>query len=244
MQTSLTGKVIAISGAAGEIGRAVASACARDGSHLILIDDKERLDVLRGIIEKIEVYDAQVCFTSLAGDAASPITHAVENAADRLGHVDGLVTCGAAPRNIGLESGAPEEFWDSVQSQVLPHYLLTEALLPYLRKARGAIVNVCSNVPITGRGGRSDQAASDGAILGLTTQRALELSPDGIRVNAVIRVVGEPAGTIDDWGTSTQQLASTVLFLLSSNCGMSGQEVHVDRGYVHLDRQLTQAQSC
>ena len=63
--------------------------------------------------------------------------------------------------------------------------LVTQALLPALREARGSIVNVASAVALTATPGNAHYAASKAAVAHLTRCWALELGPDGIRVNAV-----------------------------------------------------------
>ena len=62
---------------------------------------------------------------------------------------------------------------------------VTQALLPALREARGSIVNVASAVALTATPGNAHYAASKAAVAHLTRCWALELGPDGIRVNAV-----------------------------------------------------------
>ena len=70
-------------------------------------------------------------------------------------------------------------------SLVLPLYN-EEETLPLLRERRGAVVNVASVHAIATSAGLAAYAASKGAVVALTRAAALELAPEGIRVNAVL----------------------------------------------------------
>jgi NAD(P)-dependent dehydrogenase (short-subunit alcohol dehydrogenase family) len=63
--------------------------------------------------------------------------------------------------------------------------LVTQALLPGLTEASGAIVNVASNTAVRAVTRNAHYSASKAAVLQLTRSWALELSDRGIRVNAV-----------------------------------------------------------
>jgi L-fucose dehydrogenase len=134
--------------------------------------------------------------------------------------------------------------------------------LPELERSRGAIVNVGSKVAKTGQGGRSGYAAANGGSNAPTPEWAVELAKHGIRVNAVIvaecwtPLYAKWVQTFPDpeaarrWieaqvplggrMTTCAEISDTGAFLLSPRSGhTTGQLVHVDSGYVHLDRALT-----
>ena len=132
--------------------------------------------------------------------------------------------------------------------------------MPYLREsAPSAIVNVGSKIAFTGQGGTSGYAAAKGGLAALTREWALDLAKDNIRVNAVIPAeVWTPM--YDEWlntqadptarraeieqriplgqrMTEPQEIADLVAFLLSTRSGhTTGQWIHADGGYVHVDR--------
>jgi NAD(P)-dependent dehydrogenase (short-subunit alcohol dehydrogenase family) len=133
--------------------------------------------------------------------------------------------------------------------------------LPALKESKGSIVNISSKVAETGQGGTSAYAASNGGRNALTREWAVELLPFGIRVNAVV-VAESYTPMYERWiqslpdgekqleeinnriplgnrMTTVEELANTVVFLLSKRSShTTGQIIHVDGGYVHLDRAL------
>jgi L-fucose dehydrogenase len=144
---------------------------------------------------------------------------------------------------------------------VVHYYLLAKHALPALKQSKGAILNIGSKTAETGQGGTSGYAASNGARNALTREWAVELLPFSIRVNAII--VAEAwtplyekwINTFEDRDeklknitdkipfenrmTSVDEIASMAVFLLSDKSShTTGQLIHVDGGYVHLDRAL------
>jgi NAD(P)-dependent dehydrogenase (short-subunit alcohol dehydrogenase family) len=133
--------------------------------------------------------------------------------------------------------------------------------LPALKESRGSIVNIGSKVAETGQGGTSGYAAANGGRNALTREWAVELIRHGIRVNAVI-VAESYTPLYEKWirtlpdaeealkritdriplgrrMTLPEEIADTVVFLLSERSShTTGQLIHVDGGYVHLDRAL------
>lgn len=186
---------------------------------------------------------------------------AVEEALRRCGRIDALVNNAGVNDKVGLESGSPEDFLASLQRNLTHYYFMAHYALPSLKAARGSIVNIASKVALTGQGGTSGYAASKGGQLALTREWAVELLPFGIRVNAIVPAeVMTPLyrrwiETFPDPGeklraitekiplgrrmTRPDEIASMALFLISEKAGhITGQQISVDGGYVHLDRAL------
>ena len=162
----------------------------------------------------------------------------------------------------GLEDGDPERFLLSLRRNLTHYYEMAHFALPELKKANGAIVNISSKVAETGQGRTSAYAAANGGRNALTREWAAELARYGIRVNAVIvaecwtPMYAEWLRTLPDPDeirrrieariplgrrmTTREEIADTVVFLLSPRSShTTGQLIHVDGGYVHLDRALT-----
>ena len=133
--------------------------------------------------------------------------------------------------------------------------------MPQLIQSKGTIVNIGSKTAETGQGNTSAYAASNGGRNALTREWAVELLKYGIRVNAVIvaecftplyerwiQTLPNPEEKLKDITskiplenrmTTAEEIANMVAFLLSDRSShTTGQLIHVDGGYVHLDRAL------
>ncbi len=179
----------------------------------------------------------------------------------KYGRIDGLVNNAGVNDGIGLENGTYEGFMESLHKNVVHYYLLAKNALPALKQSKGSILNIGSKTAETGQGGTSGYAASNGARNALTREWAVELLPFSIRVNAII--VAEAwtplyekwINTFEDRDeklknitdkipfdnrmTSVDEIANMAVFLLSDKSShTTGQLIHVDGGYVHLDRAL------
>jgi L-fucose dehydrogenase len=141
------------------------------------------------------------------------------------------------------------------------YYLIAHYAVPLQIKSNGAIVNISSKTAGTGQGGTSAYAAANGGRNALTREWAVELLKYGIRVNAIIvaeswtplyekwiKTLPNPEEKLKEitskipFGhrmTTTEEIGNAVAFLLSEKSShTTGQLIHVDGGYVHLDRAL------
>lgn len=187
---------------------------------------------------------------------------AVDAAVARFGRIDGLVNNAGINDGVNLEHGDTDRFIASLRKNLIHYYDMAHFALPELKKSGGAIVNIGSKVAETGQGGTSAYAAANGGRNALTREWAVELAKYGIRANAVIvaecwtpmyatwlssqpdpaaaRAAIEARIPLGHRMTTGDEIAHTVAFLLSDlSSHTTGQLIHVDGGYVHLDRALS-----
>jgi NAD(P)-dependent dehydrogenase (short-subunit alcohol dehydrogenase family) len=176
-------RVVLVTGAARGIGRATAELFAAEGASLALLDVDRH---------EAETVAAGICAggrRALAlgvdvGDS-SAVTDAIEHCSKTFGRLDVLVS------NAGTHfSRAIAEYTDSEIDQLLSTNLKgtlysIRAAVPKLRDTRGSIVCVSSMTGLVGQERGAVYVATKGAIISLTKALALELAPDGIRVNCV-----------------------------------------------------------
>jgi NAD(P)-dependent dehydrogenase (short-subunit alcohol dehydrogenase family) len=170
-------RVVVITGAASGIGYATAELF-RD-----LGDTVFGLDINPTVPEGVTYVPCNV------GDKAA-VDAAVETCAahgriDVLANVAGIV-------QFGRIETVTEEEWDRVQAVDLKGpFFLIQAALPHIRACGGTIVNVSSVAGNVAQPYATAYAAAKGGLTQLTKALALELSPEGIRVNAIC------PGTVD-----------------------------------------------
>ncbi|MBC6698594.1 L-fucose dehydrogenase [Hymenobacter puniceus] len=262
MDLQLQDKVILVSGGAKGIGEGIVQVLAREGAVPIIIGRNEA--------DNQAAVAAVVAAGGRAGQVVAELSEpaqcesAVRAAVAQFGRLDGLVNNAGVNDGVGLEHGSYEGFVASLHRNLVHYYLLAHHALPELKKSRGSIVNISSKTAETGQGNTSAYAAANGGRNALTREWAVELLKYGIRVNAVvvaecwtpqyeswIQTLTNPAAKLreitariplENRMTTAEEIANTTAFLLSARSShTTGQILHVDGGYVHLDRALANA---
>ena len=261
MDLGLQGKVIVVSGGGSGIGEAISRGALSEGAKVAVIT--RMTEAALKFQQWAQQQKAECLILPAELSDINQCQQAIKDVHNHFGRIDGLVNNAGVNDGVGLEHGSPERFAASLQQNLVHTYTLAHAALPYLKTSNGSIVTISSKVALTGQGGTSAYAAAKGAQLALTREWAAELLPYRIRVNAVIPsevmtplyrqwldTLGDPEARqrsiaenvpFDHRFTTPQEIAAAVLFLLSplQSAHTTGQHIHVDGGYVHLDRVLT-----
>ena len=256
MDLGLKGKHILVSGGAKGIGAGIVQILSAEGAIPIIIgrNEEDNLKMLESIGNKGFAITADLIHPEACADA-------VQQAVKLASSIDGLVNNAGVNDGIGLEKGNYTDFIASLHRNLVHYYLLAQHALPYLKKSKGAIVNITSKTAETGQGNTSAYAAATGGRNALTREWAVELLPYQIRVNAVVvaeswtplyekwlNTLPEPEKMLkkinqriplENRMTTCEEIGQMVAFLLSEKSShTTGQLIHVDGGYVHLDRAI------
>jgi L-fucose dehydrogenase len=259
MDLELKDKIIIVTGGAKGIGAAISQVLAKEGAMPIIIGRNEQDNL--AMVQEIQ--DAGGKADQLVAELTDPEASklVIETILNQYNQIDGLVNNAGVNDGVGLEHGSYEKFMLSLHRNVVHYYLMAHYALPALKKSKGAIVNISSKTAETGQGNTSAYAAANGGRNALTREWAVELLPYSIRVNALV-VAEAWTPLYQDWiktfpnpeeklksitdkiplekrMTTPEEIASMVVFLLSPKSShTTGQLIHVDGGYVHLDRAL------
>lgn len=259
MDLQLTDKVIVVTGGDKGIGRAIAQVLAQEGALPFIISRKEK--DCQSCIAAIECEGGRGDYAIAELTDLTQCKDAIEKLMQRHGRIDGVVNNAGVNDGVSLKQGSYTEFLSSIEKNVGHYFNMVQLCLEGLKTSKGAIVNISSKVAETGQGGTSGYAAANGARNALTREWAVDLLQDDIRVNAVV-VAESYTPLYQRWiesfenpelkkneieskiplgqrMTTPEEIASTVCFLLSSRSShTTGQIIHVDGGYTHLDRSI------
>lgn len=259
MDLQLKNKVIIVTGGAKGIGEGIVRVLAAEGAIPVIIG-RNKNDNLK-LCKELASDKAEVFQVVAELNKPEQSEKAVKQVIEKYGRIDGLVNNAGQNDGVGLENGNYENFMASLHKNLIHYYLMAHFALPELKKHKGAIVNITSKTAETGQGNTSAYAASNGGRNALTREWAVEMLKYGIRVNAI--VVAECwTPQYEKWiqtlpdaeeklkeitskiplekrMTTPEEIASMTAFLLSEKSShTTGQLIHVDGGYVHLDRAL------
>jgi NAD(P)-dependent dehydrogenase (short-subunit alcohol dehydrogenase family) len=237
---------VIITGGASGIGRACAEVLVAERRAVCL------WDVNPSVVEVAESLGMTGIALDVNDEAA--VAAAVTQSVTALGEVAGFVHA-AGTVSVDPIGSLTAALWDSVVDVNLrSHALIVQALLPALQSAGNAsVVGISSIEGLVGNGAIPAYCASKAGLLGLTRSMAHQLSPLGIRVNAVcpgyietpmLAVALEFPGLREQFESKSplgrlgrpEDIAYAVAFLLSDKASfITGTHLIVDGGAVAVD---------
>lgn len=216
---SFAGKTVLITGAAGNLGRAVAQAFRQQGAQLGLVDLREEQlhEAFEGMDAKRSLFAADLLD---AGQAAGVVTAALE----RFGRIDVLCNLAGGFRMGSVVHETSKADWDFLFGlNVRTVTNMAQAVVPHMVAAGGGgIVNVGAFAAQRGIAQMGAYVASKSAVIRLTEAMSAELRDKGINVNCVLpTIIDTPENRLAMPGVDPARwvapadLASVIVFLAS-----------------------------
>ena len=247
-----TDKIALITGGASGIGRATANRLTAEGAHVIIADNNA--EMANRAVTEIQETGGKATYieVDLADDES--VIAAARVITEKFSALHMLVNNAAILRSGKIEDGAWLPNWEPETAIGLRGWvLITQHLLPLLKKESAAIVNISSEGGFLGRPGQWVYDAIKAGLVSLTKTMASEFVEYGIRVNAIAPgwIVTEmhfgkatdPAARKKELEESPisscimgrragpEEIASVIAFLLSDDASyITGQTLHVDGG--------------
>ncbi|MCH2169196.1 glucose 1-dehydrogenase [Myxococcota bacterium] len=224
----LAGKVALVTGGARGIGEAVVRVFTAEGARVLFGDLRDELGER---VAKDIGCDAAYLHHDVREEESW--RQFVDAAAERFGRIDALVNNAGIIHISPLIDTSLGDYLDVVNTNQLGCFLGMRSVAPVMAKAgRGSIVNISSTQGLEGAAGLSAYVASKFAVTGMTQTAALELGPQGIRVNSI-----HPGGIDTEMGDGDMEGFEEIdseAFFASTPAGRMGAPEEVARMALYL----------
>ena len=250
---TLTGKAALVSGAAGGIGRAIATAFADAGAAVACcdIDLAGAEETARLVGEAGGRALARRCDVALESDTLA----AAAAAEEAFGRLDILVSAAAPHDDGGTVTETSLADWERVVAVNLTgSFLLCRAALPLMiAGGGGSIILIASQLGRVGSAGRAAYCATKGALIQLAKVMAIDHAGENVRVNALSPGAVETARLTRRYGSfeaaraaigpkhvlgrlgQPPEIAAAAVFLASdASSFVTGSDLLVDGGYTAI----------
>jgi NAD(P)-dependent dehydrogenase (short-subunit alcohol dehydrogenase family) len=220
---SLKDHVIIVTGAAGNLGAAIAANLAQSGALLILADVRaEPLEALAASIDTPSVIVAGADVRTKAGCAAI-----VAAGLEKFGQIDGLANTVGTFKMTDIAEDAAKDWAFLMELNALSALELTQAVLAPMRaRGYGRIVHTAAGAALKSFAGAAVYAASKAAVLRIVEATAQENAAHGVTCNAVMpgtidtpqNRAAMPDANFSTW-VAPSDLAAVFAFLVSPQSG-------------------------
>ncbi len=185
MMDHLIGKTALVTGASHGIGRAIAIALAGAGADVI-VNYLTNEEGARKVCRQVENLNHRSLPIRADVSLASEVSLLIETAVRELGPISILVNNAGIAKVRSPEEITESDWEEHISTNLKSSFLLTQAVLPYMRsRGWGRIINLSSVAAQMGGVVGPHYAASKAGLLGLTHYYASRLAGEGITVNSI-----------------------------------------------------------
>ena len=204
----LQGKTAIVTGGASGFGAGIAAKFVAEGARVLIAD-------INGAAAKSmanEIGDGTVSHAAnmALGDDVKQLTEA---AIDAFGHIDILVNnAGVTHLPAAMEDITEEDFDRVLAVNTKSVFWSAKYIIPHMKSRQtGAVLNVASTAGVSPRPRLSWYNSSKGWMITATKSMAVELAPNGVRVNALNPVAGETPLLKSFMGEDTPEMRAKFL---------------------------------
>lgn len=247
----LQDKVVLITGGAGGIATGMATAMAKEGAILALVDINEEAG--KKVEQKIkEISPKSMFFIADLFDVEN-LPKIIEKVIETYGKLDVLVNNAHASKQKPFEEITQEDMDLSFGTGFYPTFYLMKAALPHLKETKGSVINFASGAGLAGQPTQTAYAAAKEAIRGISRVAANEWGKYDINVNLISPIAKSPAVDrwaeefpemyqaslqripLGRWGEPEEDIGRVAVFLASEDARyITGQTIMVDGGSIQL----------
>lgn len=221
MKLDFTDRVVAVTGGAGNLGVAVATAFASAGAKIAFID--RALGRLPEIIGELAGTDHFIAPPTDVTDSNS-VSATMQEILARFGRIDALVNTAGGYRAGTPLHETPIGDWDFMLNlNARSVFVACQSVIPtMLKQGSGKIINIASRAALSGDANHAAYSVSKTAVVRLTESMAAELKQSGLNVNCVMpglidtpqNRAAMPDSDFSQW-VSPEAIADVILFLAS-----------------------------
>ena len=180
----LEGRIAIVTGGSVGIGAAIVRLFADEGAKVIFCARSEQPG--RDLERELKAAGHDVAFVARDIALEDEARGLVKETAERFGGLDILVNNAAVSRTASIETMSLADWQLVLNTNLTSMFLMSREAIPYLRRSSyPSIINLGSTYAFVGATESAAYAITKAGAVSFTKTLALELAPDGIRVNAL-----------------------------------------------------------
>lgn len=245
----LEGKIAAVTGAVGGMGRTIVQEFAKQGANIVLLDIRE--DALVEYAEEIaKTYGVETLAVKTNSISEEEVDHAVAKTLEKFGRVDILVNTAAMLRACPLEDLPLEEWRQTVDINLTGYFLVSQRFgRQFIKQGKGTMVHISTIASVFPETYSAAYSSTKAGVNMMSRQMAAEWGQFGVRSNCIqpcfvktplsesfyadpVVEEGRKALTANKRIGNTMDIANAVMYLSSDRSDYTnGHELRVEGGF-------------